>query len=206
MRLASLGRFFGGFFFGPQFATEFDYRGECKNANEIRENLQRAGYSEIVVPEVYPELCTEKLLVMEEIRPSTPLHDALDAQAAMFARQKGVTKKEFVDAEQARVEAEALALAKEGKVMESVSATDYDRYIAMQRWKKWGYGWTVGWFAKVSDADVIVPLNAAKLIDDLLAVHGHEILIDGVFNAGTCGAETRHASGALGLLLARRMR
>ena len=169
----------------PQFATEFDYRGECKNAIEIRENLKRAGYSSIIVPEVYPELCTEKLMVMEEIRPSTPLHNALDEQAAMFAKQKGITKKEFVDSEQARVGAEALALAKEGKVMKSVSAMDYDRYIALQRLKKFACAWTVGWFAKVSDADVIVPLNAAKLIDDLLAVHGHEILIDGVFNAGT---------------------
>ena len=33
------------------------------------------------------------------------------------------------------------------------------------------------------DADVLVPINAAKLVDELLAVHGHEVLIDGCFNA-----------------------
>lgn len=31
--------------------------------------------------------------------------------------------------------------------------------------------------------DVIVPLNAARIIDELFEVHGHEIFIDGCFNA-----------------------
>lgn len=152
------------------------------------------------MPEVYADLCTSKLMVMEEIRPSTPLHDALDEQAALFAKQKGMTKREFIDSEKARVEAEAHALAKEGKVMKSVSAKDYDRYIALQRWKKSAYNWTVGWFAKVSDADVIVPLNAAKLIDDLLAAHGHEILIDGCFNADPHPGNVLCADGKLALI------
>ena len=34
-----------------------------------------------------------------------------------------------------------------------------------------------------SNNGVFVPINTAKLIDDMLAVHGHEVLIDGVFNA-----------------------
>tara|TARA_B110001452_G_scaffold126623_1_gene105174 strand:+ start:779 stop:979 length:201 start_codon:yes stop_codon:yes gene_type:complete len=34
-----------------QFATEFDYRGEMRNAKEVGENLRRAGFgSSIVVP------------------------------------------------------------------------------------------------------------------------------------------------------------
>jgi hypothetical protein len=28
----------------------------------------------------------------------------------------------------------------------------------------------------------ILPLNHAKLIDDLIYVHGHEVLVDGFFN------------------------
>ena len=165
-----------------QFATEFDYRGECKNAMEIRENLRKAGYNDIIVPEVYPDLCSEKLMVMEEISPSTPLHHALDEQAEQMAKQKGISKDKFIAAEKERVEAEEKKLAKEGKVIKSVSAGDYDKYIALQRWKRWAYNWTLGWFKDGADG-IIVPLNAAKLVDDLLAVHGHEILIDGVFNA-----------------------
>ena len=28
-----------------------------------------------------------------------------------------------------------------------------------------------------------MPINAAKMVDDLLLVHGHEIFVDGTFNA-----------------------
>eukprot|EP00518_Triparma_eleuthera_P021221 CAMPEP_0197546278 /NCGR_PEP_ID=MMETSP1320-20131121/940_1 /TAXON_ID=91990 /ORGANISM="Bolidomonas sp., Strain RCC2347" /LENGTH=542 /DNA_ID=CAMNT_0043105829 /DNA_START=116 /DNA_END=1744 /DNA_ORIENTATION=- len=182
-----------------QFATEFDYRGECRNAIEIRENLKKAGYKDIIVPEVYPELCSAKLMVMEEISPSIPLHHALDEQAAQMAKQKGVSKEDFVAAEKARIEAEAQRLAKEGKVMESVSAGDYDKYIAVQRLKKWVLRWTVGWWSN-EDEGIIVPMNAAKLVDDLLAVHGHEILIDGVFNADPHPGNVLYVDGKLALI------
>ena len=34
-----------------------------------------------------------------------------------------------------------------------------------------------------TEDDVLVPINAARLVDDLLAVMGHEVLVDGCFNA-----------------------
>ena len=69
------------------------------------------------------------------------------------------------------------------------------RYIALQKGKlglsnllKHTYNWTLGWVAENYDmseaaGDIVVPLNAARLIDDLFTVHGHEALIDGCFNA-----------------------
>ena len=69
------------------------------------------------------------------------------------------------------------------------------RYIALQKGKlglsnllKHTYNWTLGWVAANYDmseaaGDIVVPLNAARLIDDLFTVHGHEALIDGCFNA-----------------------
>ena len=30
-----------------QFATEFDYRGECANAKEVRANLKKAGFANV---------------------------------------------------------------------------------------------------------------------------------------------------------------
>jgi predicted unusual protein kinase regulating ubiquinone biosynthesis (AarF/ABC1/UbiB family) len=82
-----------------QFATEFDYRGECQNAIDIRSNLQKSGWGHIIVPEVYPELCTRKMLVMEEVRPAVTLQDALDAQAAAMARKRGLSKEQFMEQE-----------------------------------------------------------------------------------------------------------
>ena len=46
----------------------------------------------------------------------------------------------------------------------------------------------------------MVPLNAAGLIDDLLNVHGHEILIDGVFNADPHPGNVLCAGGKLALI------
>ena len=34
-----------------------------------------------------------------------------------------------------------------------------------------------------TEDNVLVPINAARLVDDLLAVMGHEVLVDGCFNA-----------------------
>ena len=45
-------------------------------------------------------------MVMEEVRPSTPLHDALDEQAERMAKSQGMTKEEFVEKEKVRVEEE----------------------------------------------------------------------------------------------------
>ncbi|GMH80428.1 hypothetical protein TL16_g08543 [Triparma laevis f. inornata] len=193
-----------------QFATEFDYRGEMKNAIEIRENLKRGGFKDVIVPEVYPDLCTEKLMVMEEIYPSIPLHHALEEQAEKLAKQKGMSKKEFLDTEKERLEEEIKRLAKEGKVMESVSSKDYDRYIALQslkqstsRLSKGLYNWTLGFFLPtydLSEDSVVVPINAAKLVDDLLEVHGHEVLIDGCFNADPHPGNILYVDGKLALI------
>eukprot|EP00947_MAST-08B_sp_MAST-8B-sp1_P005615 g5615.t1 len=197
-----------------QFATEFDYRGEVRNQLDVRANLRKAGF-DVIVPEVVEELCSQRLMVMEEIYPATPLHDQLNIQAEKMAHAKGMTKQEFLDAELARVKAEEDALAKEGKLRANVSSSDYDKYIALQRGKrgtsralKHAWNWTLGLLPglgggyDMSDAadDVGVPLNAARLIDELLEVHGHEALIDGCFNADPHPGNILCVGGKLALI------
>ena len=195
-----------------QFATEFDYRGECKNQQDVRDNLEKAGFDDVIVPELVPELCSTRMMVMEEIYPSTPLHDQLMSQAEKMAKQKGMTKEEFMDSEMERVNKEVEALAKEGKVMQSVTEEQYDQYIALQKGKKGAsrvlkqaYNATLGWFTTPYDLsdeadDVIVPLNAARLINRLFAVHGHECLIDGCFNADPHPGNILCVDGKLALI------
>ena len=178
-----------------QFATEFDYRGECENAVLIKNNLEKAGFTNIIVPTVHEDYCTRKLMVMEEIYPATPLHDTLDEQAAAMARRLGISKEEYLEEEKARHEREVAELAREGKTVEAVSSRDFDRYIMYQRGVsvakkglKHLYNYTAGWVVANYDMESheeseFIPINAAKLVDDLLGVHGHEVLIDGCFNA-----------------------
>ena len=182
-----------------QFATEFDYRGECKNAMEIRANLQRSPFKDqIVVPRVHESLCTKRLMVMEEIRPSIPLHHALDAQAALLARQRGMTKAAFLESEKARIEREAYEAARKGRLVRQLSSNTYDKFITLQKVRRrllvgWrcAFNYSIGlvlpksmkYDLTTAGDDVLVPINAARLVDELLAVHGYEILIDGCFNA-----------------------
>ena len=192
-----------------QFATEFDYRGECQNQRDVSNNLKKAGIDDIIVPELVPELCTKRMMVMEEVYPSTPLHDQLTQQAEKMARQKGMTKEEFMDAEMDRMNRVVEELAKQGKVMKSITEEQYDQYIALQKGKqgvyralKQMYNSTFGWFTSLYDMedDVIVPLNAARLINRLFAIHGHECLIDGCFNADPHPGNILCVDGKLALI------
>jgi aarF domain-containing kinase len=198
-----------------QFATEFDYRGECQNAIDIRKNLMKAGYTNVIVPEVFPEYCSEKVMVMEEVTPSTPLHDILNEQGERMARQKGMTKKEFLKSTELKMVEDVKKAAESGdySIAKSISADTYDAYIKLQQGKKfaqtltrYAYNWTLGWFlpnydtSKDEKDDIIVPLNAARIIDELFEVHGHEIFIDGCFNADPHPGNILYANGKLALI------
>jgi aarF domain-containing kinase len=196
-----------------QFATEFDYRGECKNQMEVKNNLAKTNFN-VIVPDVIQELCSEKIMVMEEIYPSVPLHDQLNNQAELMAKQRGLTKTEFIEIEKKKISSSVAELAKQRKVPVSITESQYDQYIALQQSKRAGYrtlkhvyNWTLGWFTgsydipnNVDDEDILVPLNAARLINELFAVHGHECLIDGCFNADPHPGNILCVDGKLALI------
>ena len=92
-----------------------------------------------------------------------------------------------------------------------MSSSTYSQYIFFQKLKRgifraYGrcYNWTIGNLTRnkydMRKDDVIVPLNAAKLIDDLLKVHGHETLIDGCFNADPHPGNILCVDGKLALI------
>ena len=182
-----------------QFATEFDYRGEAKNGTDVRANLAKAGWLDknILVPKNHDKYCTRRVMVMEEIHPSIPLHTALERQLEALARQRGMSKEAIIEEETQKIEAEAKEAALTGKLQRTLSSGTYDKFIALQRSKRgvlklWAltFNYTIGlglprsWkydMSVVAD-DVMVPINAARLVDDLMAVHGHEVLVDGAFN------------------------
>lgn len=198
-----------------QFATEFDYTREAQNAIDVRANLEASPFRDkVVVPKVHAQLCSKRVMVMEEIWPSTPLHHALDEQAALLARQAGMSKEAFLRTEKARIDREAHDAAKHGRLVRQLSTNTYDKYIAVQRTRRavvsaWRSTWnaTVGLLARrwryesaVASDDVLVPINAARLIDDLLAVHGYEVLVNGCFNADPHPGNVLYTDGKLGLI------
>jgi aarF domain-containing kinase len=175
-----------------QFMTEFDYIKEAEQLNQVQANLERAGLEGpgkiCRVPKAYIEFCTKRVLVMEELH-GVKLADGLKEEAKYRAKQEGKTVKEYMaDIRQQEEEAKA-----KGEELKGPTKSEYDMYIGILDQKRKltnmirrGYNWTVGLLpgkvAKILDDKASLPINHAKMIDDLLHIHGHEVLVDGFFN------------------------
>ncbi|CAE7659524.1 ADCK1, partial [Symbiodinium microadriaticum] len=86
-----------------QFCTEFDYLGEARNLNEIR-NLVLPRWSDRVdIPRPHMDLCSHHMLVMDFIE-GVKLVDGIRAQFRALAKQSGGTRR-FEEIEAERVEA-----------------------------------------------------------------------------------------------------
>jgi aarF domain-containing kinase len=162
-----------------QFITEFDYTYEAKNLQLIHANLTKSGmYPDFVVPKPYMELCSKNVLTQDLIAPSQPILKALTKDLDTWALLKHVTVEEL-KAEEARLneEAESVGVNREGP-----SAQEFERINGLiskgNSFKKW-FGWLPGAGGRTP---VPFPVDHAKMIDRLFAVHGHTMLIDGAFN------------------------
>lgn len=155
-----------------QFANEFDYRREAAQLDLVRNNLARApAFKHIIVPKPYIHLCSKMVLVMEEVPNCEKLTSALEADMRFFAQRRGVSIDTFIQEERAKDE-EAL---KNGHMRCGPTAIEMEGHISKIRWSNW-----LGSFLGMKPSHV--PLNHAQLVDELLSVHGHEVLIDGAFN------------------------
>jgi len=176
-----------------QFMTEFDYREEAIKMNTVRENLERAGIAGAnnlcVIPKPYLELCTKRVLVMDELE-GLKLPTSLEKDFEGHAKRAGVPFEEFKQREEEKLK----VLKQEGKDTKGPSAAEFDTYIKLIAAKRKAnnvaamfHNWTIGLIPGVKkksyDVDQILPINHAKLIDDLIMIHGHQCLVDGYFNA-----------------------
>lgn len=168
-----------------QFPSEFDYITEAANLQLVHDNLTRAGLCGpdklCIVPKPYREYCTKRVLVMEELH-GEKLVDVLKQDA-----KRWTTLADTAAAMGRR------SLADVDDTSRPVSAAEFEKYIASMdaarrahnAWTRL-YNSTVGFTSKRrreyrSKAEL--PLNPAQLVDDLLYIHGHEVLVDGRFNA-----------------------
>jgi aarF domain-containing kinase len=153
-----------------QFANEFDYRREAAQLAQIRANLAPV-FPHIIVPRPHLALCTKAVLVMDEVPRASKLTTALAQDMEFFAAMRGVSVEKLVKEEEAL---NAAALAR-GELRCGPSAAEMARVQREVHWLNW-WRWATGRPA------VRVPLNHAALVDELLCVHGHEVLVDGAFN------------------------
>ena len=175
-----------------QFQTEFDYRQEARQLAQVRENLERAGLcgedKMCIVPKPHLEYCTKRVLVMEELN-GDKLAVALRRDLEAYAKQSGQSIEQFL-AEQKVAEREAES---KGEDVQGFSRREFDLLISVQDAKRraanarkrlynMGLGWLPGQrWTEYTDKSAL-PLNHAQLVDDLIYIHGHEVLVDGFFN------------------------
>ena len=176
-----------------QFLTEFDYRAEAAHLAQVRENLTKAGLAGnsttlCAVPKPYLDLCTKRVLVMEELK-GKKLAVALEIDARQHAERAGKSVEEFMSDQKIKVQE-----AKEkGLEYQGPSAKQMNTYISLLNYQRqlsnlWTFLHTVtiGWIPGVKRRDFqgkdVLPINHAKMVDDLLYVHGWEVLVDGYFN------------------------
>ena len=175
-----------------QFMTEFDYVQEAKQMEQIRHNLTKAGLAGpgklCRVPRAYLEYCTQKVLVMEELK-GEKLAVALKQEMKVYAAREGKSVDVFYK-EMKQKEREAK---EKGEELKGPSTEEYDLYISILDKQRKGTNllrrlhnmtmfWLPGKEVKQIENKANLPINHAKMIDDLLYIHGHEVLVDGYFN------------------------
>jgi aarF domain-containing kinase len=181
-----------------QFVTEFDYRKEGANLNEVARNLKGVWDHVAVVPRAHMHMCTQNVLVMDYL-PGVKLVSAIRAQFARFAAAQGKTMEQL----EAELKATQGGIKPPGK--KTVQA--YAMWLKIHdgvtnigiRVRNWLSGW---WGLKpLSLVHTEVPINLYHIIDVMLRVrtfsnkqqffdcsrfvtqvHAHEMFVDGCFN------------------------
>ena len=165
-----------------QFMTEFDYVQEAKQLEMVRNNMTSSGIAGTMcqIPKPYLDLCTKRVLVMEELKGNKLVVELKRDMERQKKRMQSIIKQdsaeEFV---------KEFTLGENGPTSEQ-----YERLIGLLNARRkvnnfgtalWNAG--VGWIPRVMkreyESKSSLPINHAKLIDDLLFVHGKQILVDG---------------------------
>jgi aarF domain-containing kinase len=154
--------------FERQFLLEFDFEREAWALETMYRNLNEE-FPNIVIPRPVPDLVRRKILVMDYV-PGVKLIDAVIEEAQRTASDLCMTLEEL------QFKAYHPTI---------IFKLKYFGYIIK---RKISYGFTViynsvfsGIF-KLKPLDYPFHLNIYKLYDELLQVHGKQLLIDGLFN------------------------
>lgn len=177
------------------FMSEFDYRQEAEQQERIRQNLTKAGIagdgplSICEIPKAYMDLCTKRVVVMEYFE-GAKLADGLTRDMIRHAKRKGMTPQEFRD-EEDRLDKLARST---GKLRVGPTVGEFQKYIALldaqrrtENLRSALYNACLGWWLpgatpKPIESKAILPINQAQIVDDLIYIHGHQIVVDGCFN------------------------
>ena len=165
-----------------QFLTEFDYRNEARNLEEIRDNLSVHPWKlKVKVPRPYAELCSEHVLVMEWI-PGVKLIDGVKNQFRKMAEMQGKPLEEL--------EREQKELLTSGKIRStSIAASKRlirwtNLYLQVSDFLSNVVLFLYNYLVAVPTMRPLQPyrkteklINLAEVVELLLQVHAHEVCL-----------------------------
>jgi len=176
-----------------QFMTEFDYCREAEQLDKVRNNMMRANIAGdpsrlCAIPKPYLDLCTKRVLVMEELKGDKLVVELKKDMERQMKRMNHSLEKFGDEQTMENSFSKEFTLGENGP-----TAEEYDTFIKLLDAKRRAsnfystlYNLSVGLIPGVTkrtyEAKSSLPINHAKLIDELLHIHGHQILVDGCFN------------------------
>ncbi|KAL3687289.1 hypothetical protein R1sor_013598 [Riccia sorocarpa] len=177
-----------------QFLTEFDYRREADQLEQVHQNMKKYR-KEVVVPRPYKKYCTKEVLVMDFI-PGPKLIEGIREMGRRWAAQKGVDFEQLQRDTKAKYEREGLPPPYDGPTASTLQLYRFwlRFWDLIRNYPVWLYNtvlqpvthaFTLGLVSlpKAPYFHIFIPLNTAKIMDTLIRVHGHQLLVDGFFNA-----------------------
>lgn len=169
-----------------QFMTEFDYRREAEQLDRVRKNMIAANISgdstrkfKCAIPKPYLDLCTKRVLVMEELKGNKLVTELKNDMKRQMDRVNKTLDK--LGHEKKESFAKEFSLGENGP-----TSAEYQTYINLLDAKRRVdnayaalYNMSVGWIPGVKKREYAgkstLPINHAKLVDDLLYIHGHQV-------------------------------
>jgi aarF domain-containing kinase len=179
-----------------QMKTEFDYRDEAKNLDEVRINMLASPYSDkVTVPQPIHSLCSKNLLVMEMLE-GKKFSDAIE-QRLSKAIGSADAAKEFI-----RRRRETLVMGVSAHADATKHENNANEFVEVGKDLLEHCGVT-SWIGRLSVTYRLLQLHryVHRCIELMLDVHGHQIFLNGVFN-GDChpGNLMELSNGKIGLI------
>jgi aarF domain-containing kinase len=175
-----------------QFMMEFDYNTECQNLETVRMNMKK--FRGVVVPKAYPEYTSKHVLTMEFIN-GPKLVDGIRQNGREYAALKGTTFEQLEKDMRKEWEEHGLPPVYKGPGSFSMNLyrsalmfkdmiVNTPTYLINKTLSLLYQTTCLSFFNKqCTYSKSFIPLNSSFIMDVLLQAHGHQILIDGVFNA-----------------------
>jgi aarF domain-containing kinase len=175
-----------------QFLTEFDYRAEAKNLDIVSKNMKV--FRNVVVPRPYLKYCTKEVLTMEFLKGSK-LVDGIRENGREYAKLIGTTleqleadmRKEFNEHGLPPVyngpSALTLELYRKGLAVKD-NLLNTPIWLVNQTLGVLHFITRLSLFShKLGYFKSFIPLNSSFIMNTILEAHGHQLLINGFFNA-----------------------